>query len=167
VDFIARKGQHTAVYAQGFAADPPATTFEIQGAHARTALHYAMPAFYVHPESAATAGSHSPNTLNPTFAIVQALSAPNRRVFRRTRTPAHSQEAAGTVGVIESTTEHLPSGWIKITPKLPLPPGEYALTPVFNGSKTHPEMVYDFSIDPSAPNAPDVIAAPDFDSGSH
>jgi len=54
---------------------------------------------------------------------------------------------------IDATVEKLPDGWLKITPKVPLIPGEYAILPVPRIAGHFSTVVFDFTVDPKAPNS--------------
>lgn len=128
---------------------------ELEGTHARTVLHGATPAFYIHLD--ATASTHRRDS---SYAIVRAFPAKDLRVFAQVRSTEADARPKHIVGLIASTTQALPDGWVKITPKAGLAPGEYALNPV-PGTHTFSKVVFDFRIDPAAPNAPDVVVPPD------
>jgi hypothetical protein len=129
---------------------------ELRGAHARTVLHDSMPSFYVHP----AAVPNAPPTA-VTFAIVRAFTAKDLRVFAQVEPDDEVGKAKHIVGFIQSTTQDLQDGWVKITPKTPLAPGEYALNPIPRSQNQPSPVVFDFSIDPAAPNTSDVVAPPD------
>ena len=153
------KGQNIAGSLAGSVFYKPKATVEVAGAHARTVLHDATPSFFVHLQVDPDAAPDSPDTLTPTFAIVQAFPDKDRRVFAQIRFTALTGDAKRKDGIIDSTTETLSNGWLKITPKAALAPGEYALNPIPKTQNAFSTVVFDFSIDPAAPNAPDAITA--------
>ena len=130
---------------------------ELAGTHAHTVLHGSTPAFYIHPDATEI------NTSD--FAILQAFPARDRRIFAQLNSDEHTGDLRPTqprhiVGLIASTAQPLPEGWIKITPNVPLAPGEYTLNPLHGPHDSFSTIVFDFSIDPTAPNAPDVVLPP-------
>ncbi len=131
---------------------------EVAGAHALTVLHDSMPTFYIHHADTA-------DKARPSFIIVRAFAAKDLRVFAQAQ-PADRPTRSHIVGLVASTTETLAGGWSKITPRTPLAPGEYALNPVPASQNAYSSIAFDFSIDPAAPNSPDVVAAPDPSQGT-
>ena len=52
--------------------------------------------------------------------------------------------------LIPTTAEQLTGGWVKVTPKEPLAPGEYAVAEML-GKEGMNLYVWDFGVNPSAP----------------
>lgn len=134
-------------------------TTELPGLHARTPLHDSRPAFYVHVEVDPDSGGDSPNSDTSVWAIVQASINKDRRIFAKIQFTQITGHAKRAEGLIDTDTETLPGGWLKVTPKSPLAPGEYAITPVLKTPNTFSSVVFDFTLDPAAPNAADAIMA--------
>jgi hypothetical protein len=135
----------------------PKITFEVAGEHARTILHDAQPSFYVHVLEDPDSG---PND-GPVFAIVSAMPGKDRRVFAQIRFTQLTGNAKRNDGSVDLTVEHPPGGWLKITPQSPLPPGEYALTPIPKAQNAFSTVVFDFAIDPTAANDADAVQPED------
>ena len=135
----------------------PKMSVEVSGASARTVLHDPKPAFYVHTLQDTDGGGDAAGSEAPAFAIVTALVDKDRRIFAQIRFTTLTGNAKRNDGVVESTTERLPDGWLKITPQAPLAPGEYALTPVPKAQNAFSSVVFDFRIAPLAANAPDAV----------
>jgi hypothetical protein len=67
-------------------------------------------------------------------------------------------KATRSENMIEVMTEKIPgTNWYKMTPKEPLPAGEYGLMLVPKGQNLFGSVVYDFAIDPTAPENKDFI----------
>lgn len=91
------------------------------------------------------------------YAIVRATPDKDRRVFAQIRFTQLTGNAKRNDGQVETATERLPDGWLKIKPTTPLAPGEYALTPVPKAQNAFATVVFDFQVDPAAANDTDAI----------
>lgn len=134
----------------------PKMTTEVNGAHARLALHTEKPVFYVRvmddPDGDSSgAFSH--------WAIVRATVKKDRRILAQVNFTQLTGNAKRSDSQIDATVEKLADGWLKITPVNPLTPGEYALQPVTKVANTFSTVIFDFTIDPKGPNAPDALPA--------
>lgn len=132
-------------------------TTELAGAHARTVIHDGTPSFFLHFAEDPDGGGDTENSEVPTFAIVHATVDKDRRIFAQIRQTQYTGNAKRIDGVVDAKIERLPGGWVKMTPTAPMPAGEYALSPVPKAQNTFSTMIYDFTIDPAAPNAVDAV----------
>ncbi|QNI36430.1 hypothetical protein [Edaphobacter albus] len=153
------KGANVAGSLAGSVFYKPKMTTEIAGAHARVALHSDRPVFYVHffeddDSSGSTDGIFGP------WALVRARGDKDRRVLAQVNFTQLTGNAKRTDSQVDVNIEKLPEGWLKITPKAPLTPGEYALQPVPKVANTFSVVVFDFTIDPNAPNSSEAKSAP-------
>lgn len=134
----------------------PKTTIELAGEHARTVLHDAMPAIFVHtlvdPD-----GAPAGPTGGAEFAIVKAFANKDKRVFSEIRHTQLTGNAKRKDGAVETRSEALGDGWVKITPVTALPPGEYGFMPLPKNQNTFSTVVFDFAITPDGPNATDAV----------
>ena len=153
------KGANVAGSLAGSVFYKPKMTIEVAGAHARTVLHDSSPTIFLHRLEDPDAEPDSPNADTTAFAIVHAITDKDRRVFAQIRFTQLTGNAKRNDGLVDSTVEKLPDGWIKLTPSTPLEPGEYALTLVPKAQNTFSTVVLDFRVDPAAPPAPDAISA--------
>ena len=135
----------------------PKMSVEVTGMHARTVLHDLQPAIYIHTMQDTDDGGDTASSETMVFAIVRAIPDKDRRIFAQIRFTQLTGNAKRNDGLVETTTEYLPEGWLKITPQAPLTLGEYALTPIPKAQNTFSTVVFDFAVVPSAPNAPDAI----------
>ena len=146
--------------AVGFFYKPKMTT-ELPGLHARTVLHDARPAFFIHVNADPDPGGDSAESNTSVWALVQAQAGKDRRVFAKIQFTQLTGHAKRAEGLVDTETETVPGGWLKITPKSALAPGEYAITPILKVANTFSSVVYDFTLDPGGAEAPDaVVAAP-------
>ncbi len=152
VELNNHKGANAAGALAGSFLYKPKMTVEVPGAHARAVLHDRTPVFYIHVLDDPEGGTDS-----PVFAIVEAVPDEDRRIFAQVRFTQLTGNANRKDGIVDSVTEHLPGGWLKLTPSAPLAPGEYALNPIPKAQNAYSTVVFDFAIDPAAPNAPDAI----------
>jgi len=136
---------------------------EVPGPHAKVQVHVARPAIYVNVDDT-TAGATSGDTDKTNDALLMPPSKPNRYRFVRmdakkdtrvlgnlkvTITGKTSQQQA----FVPSTGEQISGGWVKVTPTQDLAPGEYAVVEML-GEKEMNLYVWDFGVNPSAPDNP-------------
>jgi hypothetical protein len=117
-------------------------------------LHSGTPVFYLHFDQDPDAGQ----TSMAGWAVVHAIADKDRRLLSTVKFTQLTGTAKRNDTQVELDTEKLPNGWLKITPRQPLPPGEYALEPVMRQENAYSLMVYDFRLDPSAENDADAVA---------
>jgi len=136
--------------------DSPA---ELEDTTQHTPLHSATPAFFVHSgdltENTGDSGHGTPTGWALLPVVVEGSS---RTVVR----PAFADVNSATVcapPVICTQAESLPDGWLRITPKSPLEPGEYALLPVQRATpESNNPLAYDFTVDVQQPPAKDTVS---------
>jgi hypothetical protein len=133
-------------------------TAEVSGAHARVALHSNKPVFYVHVLD--DPGGDPSDASAANWAIVRATINKDRRIFAQVNFTEFTGNAKRNDLQVDASMEELGEGWFKIVPKDPLAPGEYALQPILKAANTFSTVVFDFTIDSSAPNAPDALSSP-------
>ncbi|MBS1798310.1 MAG: hypothetical protein JSS95_00650 [Acidobacteria bacterium] len=153
------KGANVAGSLAGSVFYKPKMTTEIEGAHARVALHADKPVFYVHVMDDDPAGDSSGNLL-ARWAIVRAKIDKDRRVLARVNFTQLTGTAKRSDTQVDVDVEKISDGWLKITPKEPLAVGEYALQPVPTVANTFSTVVFDFTVDPKAPNSPEARSEP-------
>lgn len=135
----------------------PKMTTEVNGSHARLALHTDKPVFYVQVMDDPDGDSSSAFAH---WAIVSAIVKKDRRILAQVNFTQLTGNAKRSDSQVDVTIEKLADGWLKITPVNPMTPGEYALQPVTKVANTFSTVIFDFTIDPKAPNAPDALSAP-------
>ena len=97
---------------------------------------------------------------NPTgWALELATSGAGGRILPHVRFDQIAQGTACAAPLVCLKAESLPSGWLRLTPNVPLASGEYALVPVPRQSHPGVVVVYDFQVDPAAPLAKDAVHA--------
>ena len=136
----------------------PKMTTEIDGAHARVALHADKPIFYVHLME--DPGEDPSDSIFGNWAIVRAKVSKDHRILAQMNFTQLTGNAKRSDLQIDTTVEKLPDGWLKITPKESLSAGEYALQPIPREANTYPTVVFDFTLDPNASNSPEARSAP-------
>jgi hypothetical protein len=137
----------------------PKMTTEIEGAHARVALHSDKPVFYVHVMDDDPGGDSSANLL-ANWVIVRAKIDKDRRVLAQVNFTQLTGNAKRSDTQVDANVEKFSDGWLKITPKEPLAPGEYALQPIPKVANTFSTVVFDFTVDSKAPNSSEARSAP-------
>jgi hypothetical protein len=137
----------------------PRLTTELDGMHSRTQLHGKTPILYLLIESNQDPGGEGRDADVHTFAIVRAVQHKNKRVVDSLSYTQLTGNAKRHGEFIETSTTQMPGGWIRIEPKAPMDEGEYCLLPIPKSVGSYATVVYDFGIDPAAPNEKDAIPA--------
>ena len=128
-------------------------TTELEGKQAHTVLHATTPVFYL-------LFSQDPDQGTSQFAgwaLVHVVVDGERRLLSTVKFTQLTGNAKRSDTQVELTSETLPGGWVRLTPKTPLVPGEYALEPVMKQDNAYSLNVYDFRLDPAGPNDSDVV----------
>jgi len=151
---------------------------QLKGTRAQVQLHTGTPAIYVRigddlppepPADAVTvdthgAGARSNNGVSAPaggsatsqYVIVRADVRTDVRIIGSFKTTIGGQ-VSRQEDVMETASELLPGGhWMKLTPKSPLLPGEYALMEVLSPKQVN-LSVWDFGVHPDAPENEEVI----------
>ncbi len=150
---------------------------QLKGTHAQIQLHTGTPELYVRigdnltpdpPDDAFKVDTHGTDNSAVNAAVPAGGAATSQYVIVRAdvRTDVRiigsfKITIAGQVSrqedVMETASEMLPGGhWMKLTPKTPLLPGEYALMEVLSPKQVN-LSVWDFGVHPDAPENEDVI----------
>lgn len=136
----------------------PKITTELPGPHARTVVHDPRPAFYLRSKPVPDDdGNPKADAAMTGWAIVHGVAQQKKRVFQEVRITQLTNHGERKDSAVDSTQLQLPGDWIKITPKEPLEPGEYAIVPLFRGQKFMTAVLFDFTVDPAAPSAGDAV----------
>jgi hypothetical protein len=145
-------------------------TIELPGLHAKIQAHTTLPAVYLNlqppDEGAATNKPQDPELPWDRFKIVrvQVQSKEKNRVVGAIKIAVYGK-VSQEQNLIPTTAERLTGGWVKVTPKEPLTPGEYAVAEML-GKEGMNLYVWDFGVNPSASanmqvTKPDASATPD------
>ena len=130
----------------------------IEGVTSRTPLHATTPVFFIHTsdrtENTGDAGRGTPTG----WALLPAVVSGTQRTVARVKFSDVSAATVCTAPVVCMVAESLPDGWLRITPRDPLPPGEYVLLPVTRAATSQTGLAYDFSVDEAGPAARDAVA---------
>jgi len=139
---------------------------ELEGTLASIQAHSSKPVIFISPQS------DDPNATDPNAAVKaehetsETGTAQSPQRFRIVR--AEVKKEVRVVGVVkvaitgkvsqenkfvETTNEAMPGGWVKVTPKKDLAPGEYAVVEML-GKAGMNLYVWDFGVNPQAPANP-------------
>jgi hypothetical protein len=129
-------------------------TIELKGPHAKIQAHTALPAVYIHPDQDREGYDAGPGPAPAElpwdrFHILRLQAKQDKRIVGEIKIAA-SGKATESQNFVETTAEKLTGGWVKITPKSDLAPGEYAVVEVL-GKEGMNTFVWDFGLDPAAP----------------
>jgi hypothetical protein len=144
------------------------STIEIPGSRSKIQIHASLPAIYINLDATEESGdstkpsdSAKPDSTKPDstkkstelpwdrFRIVRAEVKGDKRIvgtLKSSVTGKSSQEQEG----VAATAEQMSEGWIKLTPKAPLEPGEYAVAELL-GKQGMNSYVWDFGVHADAP----------------
>ena len=128
------------------------STIEIAGTRSKIQIHASLPAIYINLDATAEASDSAKQGAElpwDRFRIVRAEVKGDKRIvgtLKSSVTGKSSQEQEG----IPATAEQMSEGWIKLTPKAPLEPGEYAVAELL-GKQGMNSYVWDFGVHPDAP----------------
>jgi hypothetical protein len=136
----------------------PKFTVELSGPTALVRLHDGTPAIFF------VKGSTSEDAADPSaswgeLVIVKLQVNNDRRIVSTAAFSPMTGKSKRAAEQIETITEKVGSGWYKIFPKVPLSPGEYAFLRMPNQANLFSMTIYDFAIDPEAPQSPNVVQA--------
>jgi len=150
------------------AINPVATSkqsIEIKGTRARIQAHQPAPAIYVNvnqqetddkqaePTADATADKQKDLDQQPDrFRIVRVEKKKKSRVVGNIKIAFYGK-VTQQGDWIQTQLEPVAGDWVKVTPAVPLKPGEYALIEML-GKKEMNLYVWDFGVDPAAPANP-------------
>ena len=130
-------------------------TIELAGPSAKAQVHASVPAFYVNldpeQEDAVTDSSIKSNQELPwdRFRVLRVQVKGDKRIVGAIKTAVYGKVTQEHQSV-PVTAEQLGEGWVKITPKESLQPGEYALAEML-GKEGMNSYVWDFGMHSSAP----------------
>lgn len=130
-------------------------TVELSGARSNLQVHAALPAIYINlnagEDEAQAENGKKPAAQLPwdRFRIVRAQVKGDKRIVGAIKV-AISGKASSEEDVVPADAEQLAQGWIKLTPKAPLAPGEYAIAELL-GKEGMNSFVWDFGVHPDAP----------------
>lgn len=127
-------------------------TIEIAGPRSKIQVHASLPAIYINLDASQEANDSTkegPELPWDRFRIVHAEVKGDKRIvgtLKSTVVGKSSQEQEA----VPATAEQMSEGWIKLTPKAPLEPGEYAVAELL-GKQGMNSYVWDFGVHPDAP----------------
>jgi hypothetical protein len=131
-------------------------TIELSGARAKIQSHTGVPAIYVNIDprdanggTAPAKGELAPLPPAERFRIVHAEIKNGKRIAGGIKIAPYGKVKADD-RFVAATVQELSGGWVKISPKDPLPTGEYAIAEML-GKEGMNLYVWDFGVNPSAP----------------
>jgi hypothetical protein len=136
-------------------------TIELPGASSKLQMHASLPTIYINLDAGADPdqedNSKKPATELPwdRFRIVRAQAKGDKRIVGAIKIAVYGK-ASQEEQVVPADAEQLGQGWIKLTPKAPLQPGEYGLAELL-GKQGMNSYVWDFGVHPDAPANMSVI----------
>lgn len=139
-------------------------SIELKGARAQVQVHVSKPALYLNLEpgesatgepgagSQAEATAHAAPALADRYRIARLNRKKDSRVIGNLKV-AFTGKLSQQQELVPSTAELFSGPWVRLTPLTPLAPGEYAVVEML-GEKEMNLYVWDFGVDPEAPESP-------------
>jgi len=129
-------------------------TIELPGPSSKLQVHALLPAIYINidpSDEQQDDNSKTPAAELPwdRFRIVKAEVKGDKRIVGEIKVAVYGKTSQEE-NVIPATAEQFGAGWIKLTPKAPLLPGEYAVAEML-GKAGMNSYVWDFGVHPNAP----------------
>jgi hypothetical protein len=132
-------------------------TIELPGARSKLQVHAALPTIYINlgagtqdDQADEKKGKKPPAQLPwDRFRIVRAQVKGDKRILGAIKIAVYGK-ASQEEQITPADAEQLPEGWVKLTPKAPLQPGEYAVAELL-GKEGMNSFVWDFGMHPDAP----------------
>jgi hypothetical protein len=131
-------------------------TIELEGVRAKIQSHTGVPAIYVNVDQqdatgapATTKAESPPSPTAERFKIIRTEIKNGKRIAGAIKIAPYGKVKADE-RFVPATVQELTGGWIKISPKEPLAPGEYAVGEML-GKEGMNLYVWDFGVNPSAP----------------
>ena len=127
-------------------------TIEIAGPRSKIQVHASLPAIYINLDASQEASDSTrqgPELPWDRFRIVRAEVKGDKRIVGTLKT-AVTGKSSQEQEAVPATAEQMSEGWIKLTPKAPLEPGEYAVAELL-GKQGMNSYVWDFGVHADAP----------------
>ena len=135
-------------------------TIEIAGTRSKIQIHASLPAIYINLDASQqdSDSTKQGDSAKPEqgaelpwdrFRIVRAEVKGDKRIVGSLKSSVVGKSSQEQEGVA-ATAEQMSEGWIKLTPKAPLEPGEYAVAELL-GKQGMNSYVWDFGVHPDAP----------------
>jgi hypothetical protein len=129
------------------------TLIELSGPRAKIQLHASLPTIYVNltpvDEDNLPSTDSSAELPWDRFCIVRADVKADKRIVGVIKTAIYGKSNPEEY-IVPATSQQLGEEWVKITPKVPLPPGEYALAEMLSKEGMN-SYVWDFGVHSDAP----------------
>lgn len=128
-------------------------TIELKGAHAQVQSHVPDPFIYINVEQDPDAAASSGQNDHDRFRLVRMDIKSDKRIVGDIQVAIYGK-VSQHAKFADTKIETVSGPWLKLTPAEPLAPGEYALVEMLG--KDVNLYVWDFGVNPSAPENPGV-----------
>jgi hypothetical protein len=131
-------------------------TIELAGLHARVQAHVDDPTIYVSLDSVGDpAANYTPENAKDHFRIVRCEVNKGKRTVWVANVAVYGKVNRQAT-YVETKVEPISRNWVKVSPVIPLAPGEYALVELL-GKQEINTFVWDFGVNASAPENANVL----------
>ncbi len=132
-------------------------TIEVSGQHAKVQSHVALPTIYVNAAQQEDSEASPQKPQQPQqpqmpfdrFKIVRMQVKGDKRIVGDIKIAVYGKVSQEQT-LVQTTAQEISGGWIKVTPKDELKPGEYAVVEMM-GKEGMNLYVWDFGVNPNAP----------------
>ncbi len=151
-------GKQVLVPVHHSALTPSGTTAALQGTTSLTPLHATAPVFFIHTSDRTENNGDSGRGTPTGWALLPVRVEGGRRTVDRVKFTDVNAATVCAEPVICTQAEALPGGWLRMTPRESLQPGQYALLPVPKAATSLSPLAYDFVVSADAATAKDAVA---------
>lgn len=151
-------GKQVLVPVHHSALTPTGTAATLQGAAPQTPLHAASLVFFIHASDRTENNGDSGRGTPTGWALLSVRVDGGSRTLDKVKFSDVNAATVCAEPVICTQAEALPGGWLRITPRTPLQPGQYALLPVPRAATSLSPLAYDFVVSADGAAAKDAVA---------
>ena len=151
-------GKQVLVPVHHSALTPSGTSTALQGAAPMTPLHATSPVFFIHTSDRTENNGDSGRGTPTGWALLPVKVESGSRTIGRVKFADVNAATVCAEPVICTQAEALPGGWLRMMPREPLQPGQYALLPVPRTATSLSPLAYDFVVSADASAAKDSVA---------
>ena len=128
-------------------------TIELPGPSSKLQVHAALPAFYINlepdVETEESSNKSTPGLPWDRFRLIRLEVKGDKRIAGAIKMAVYGKVSHEEEGITADAVQ-LGGGWVKLTPKTSLAPGEYAIAELL-GKQGINSYVWDFGVHPEAP----------------
>ena len=137
---------------------PSGSAATLQGAAPLTPLRTATPVFFIHTSDRTENNGDSGRGTPTGWALLTVRIDGSTRTVDRVKFSDVNAATVCAEPVVCAQAEALPGGWLRLTPRAPLQPGQYALVPVPRAATSLSPLAYDFVVSTDTAQPKDAVS---------